>query len=237
MVRIAIVEDEIDYSKQLNTYLSKYGSERGETVKVSSFSDGDEIVEGYKAEFDIILLDIQMQFMDGMTAAKQIRSMDSEVVIIFITNMTQYAIQGYAVDALDYILKPVSYFALAQRLDRAIARLKKHKSNYVAVPVKGGMRKIDISKIYYIESQGHNILFHTESGTYTATGTLKNWTDELCNMHFFRGNNGYLINLQHVDGVKDGCALVKGEKLLLSRMRKAAFMEALTNYICEVVAK
>ncbi|HCA30924.1 MAG TPA: DNA-binding response regulator [Ruminococcaceae bacterium] len=237
MIQIAIVEDEASYADKLAEYLRRYETERKEPIEFSVFSDGDEIVEGYKAGFDIILLDIQMRFMDGMTAAKRIRDMDSRVVIIFITNMTQYAIQGYAVDALDYVLKPVTYFALAQRLDRAITKIKKHTINFVAVPVKGGMLKLDVSKIYYIESQGHNIIFHTAGGTYTASGTMKKWTNELESMHFFRGNNSYLINLEHVDGVKDCCALVKGERLLLSRMRKAAFMEALADYICEVVAK
>ena len=66
-----------------------------------------------------------MKFMDGMSAAEEIRKVDTEVVIIFITNMAQYAIRGYAVDALDYVLKPVSYFAFSQRLSRAIGRMKK----------------------------------------------------------------------------------------------------------------
>ena len=68
-------------------------------------------MSGYRFQFDIILMDIEMRFMDGMSAAEEIRQMDKDVVIIFITNMPQYAIRGYAVEALDYMLKPVSYFA------------------------------------------------------------------------------------------------------------------------------
>ncbi len=75
-------------------------------------------------------MDVEMKFMDGMSAAEEIRKMDTEVVIIFITNMAQYAIRGYAVDALDYVLKPVSYFAFSQRLNRAIGRMKKRDKDY-----------------------------------------------------------------------------------------------------------
>ncbi|WP_368735807.1 LytR/AlgR family response regulator transcription factor, partial [Thomasclavelia ramosa] len=92
-----------------------------------------------------------MKFMDGMSAAEKIRKMDTEVVIIFITNMPQYAIQGYRVDALDYVLKPVSYFAFTQRIDRALTRLKKREKKYLTIAVKGGMMKLDLSEICYVE--------------------------------------------------------------------------------------
>lgn len=125
MIRVAIVEDEASYMKQFQKYLAQYAKESGEEFDIVTFTDGDEIAGGYKSVYDIILMDVQMRFMDGMSAAEEIRKVDPEVVIIFITNMSQYAIRGYAVDALDYVLKPVSYFAFSQRLDRAIARMKK----------------------------------------------------------------------------------------------------------------
>ena len=176
-----------------------------------------------------------MQFLDGMAAAREIRRIDREVIIIFITNMAQYAIQGYAVDALDYVLKPVSYFALSQRLNRAIARLKQRKRTFVAVPVKVGVRKLDTAQIYFVESQDHVLTFHTSAGDFVSTITMRQAEERLAHAHFFRGNNSYLINLEHVDGVQDGCALVRGEYLKLSRPRKNAFLEAMSNYMGEVL--
>ena len=93
MITIAIVEDEEAYAKQLTEYIEKYQQESGKRFKVIRFRDGDEIVEKYTGEYDIILMDIQMQFMDGMTAAEEIRKLDTKVVIMFITNMTNYAIR------------------------------------------------------------------------------------------------------------------------------------------------
>ena len=139
MVRIAIVEDEKMYEKQLEDFLHQYERERKETFEITLFTDGDEIVENYRAQFDIILMDIQMQFMDGMTAAEAIRQVDSEVIIIFITNLRQYAIRGYAVDALDYVVKPISYFAFSERLNRAIRRLRNRTKHTVMVKIRGGV--------------------------------------------------------------------------------------------------
>ena len=127
MINIAIVEDEAMYAKQLQEFLLQYQKENGEVFNITVYSDGDQIVHKYKSQFDIILMDVEMKFMDGMSAAEENRKVDTEVVIIFITNMAQYAIRGYAVDALDYVLKPVSYFAFSQRLNRAISRMKKRE--------------------------------------------------------------------------------------------------------------
>lgn len=234
MIRVAIVEDEAAYMEQFREYLTQYGNESGETFEITTFTDGDEIAGGYKSVFDIILMDVQMRFMDGMSAAEEIRKVDPEVVIIFITNMSQYAIRGYAVDALDYVLKPVSYFAFSQRLDRAIARMKKRVNQFLAIPVKGGIQKVNVKHVYYIESQGHNLIFHTETEDLVSNGTMKETEESLKGLHFCIASKGILVNLERVDGIRDGCAVVNGEKLTISRSRKNSFMDSLTNYISEV---
>ena len=96
MIRIALVEDDEDYRREFLTYLEQYERESGQRFRISVFTDGDEITEGYAADYDLILMDIAMRFMDGMTAAEHIRALDSEVVIIFITNMPQFVMKGYA---------------------------------------------------------------------------------------------------------------------------------------------
>lgn len=100
MIRIAIVEDDTGYRSQLGKYIDQYQSDFSETVSVSEFSDGLEIVEKYKSEYDIILMDIQMKHMDGMQAAMRIRDMDKNVIIIFITNHNAI-LDGVAVE--DYL--------------------------------------------------------------------------------------------------------------------------------------
>lgn len=175
-----------------------------------------------------------MKFMDGMSAAEEIRKADTEVIIIFITNMRQYAIRGYAVDALDYVVKPISYFAFSERLNKAIERIKRRERHNVLLNIRGGVLRLSVEDIYYVESQGHTLIYHTANGDYEVSGTMKQVEENLEPYDFCRGNKGYLINLAHVDSMQDGCAIVRGEKLLLSRARKSVFMEALTNYWSEV---
>ncbi len=235
MIKIAIVEDEVLYADQLQEYLKKYEEEYRETFEISVFQDGDQIVHHYKAEYDVILMDVEMRFMDGMSAAEEIRKMDTEVVIIFITNMPQYAVRGYEVDALDYVLKPITYFAFAQRLNRAIERIKKRTKRVISVNIKGSQIRMPIESVYYIESQGHTLIFHGVNGEVEAPGTMKEIQEKLRDEHFFRGNKGYLINLAHVDRVVEGCAVVAGEELVLSRGRRKEFMEALAGFWGEAV--
>ena len=236
MMKIAIVEDDLTYSNQLESYLHKYENEYGEAFEITTYMDGNAIVQDYHSQFDIILMDIEMRYMDGMSAAEAIRGVDKEVVIIFITYTPQYAIRGYAVEALDYIVKPVSYFAFSQRLARAIVRMKKREQKSVIITVKGGIVRLAANSIYYIESQGHDIIYHTSLGNYVTSGTLKDAEQALKSLHFFRGSKWYLINLSQVEGLEDGSAKLKGGKPLpLSRGRKKEFMEALAQYWDEVM--
>ena len=147
MIHIAIVEDDPQVREQLVGYVRRYERQFGRMFDLTTFSDGDEIVSDYRAVYDIILLDIEMQRMDGMTAAEAIRRVDKDVILIFITNMAQFAIRGYAVDALDYVLKPVPYFAFSQQLQKAVDRLRKRQTVFLTVPVEGGLRRIDVSAL------------------------------------------------------------------------------------------
>lgn len=235
MIRIALVEDDPTYREQMRGYLERYGKESGEKLSLTEFTDGDEIALNYKADFDIILMDIEMKFMDGMTAAEMIRQKDDQVVLIFITNSPQYAIKGYAVDALDYVLKPVSYYALSQRIDRAVTRMNRRKQQrYLTVATREGTHKLAHDRIDYIEVQAHELIYHTRDGLLTATGSMKELEKNLDSPAFFRCNKGCLVNLEQVDGIRGDDAIVAGAPVPISRSRKKAFLDALNNYINEV---
>ena len=118
-------------------------------------------------------MDIEMEFMNGLTAAEKIRVKDDEVVIIFITNTPQYAMKGYTVDALDYVLKPLSYFAFSQKIDRALTRLERRKKKYISISIKGGMKKLEIPGIHYVEVRDHDLIYHTDKGTFEKKGWMR----------------------------------------------------------------
>lgn len=234
MLRIAVVEDDKVYARQLKKYLKRYGEEKNRKLSVVVFSDGEDIVTDYSAGYDIILMDVEMTFMDGMTAAEKIREKDSEVVIIFITNMPQYAIQGYKVDALDYVLKPISYFAFSQRIDRALTRLKKEEKRYITIPQKGGMMKLDVSQICYVEVRDHDLIYHCTDGEYVSKGSMGETEEALRNENFFRCNRCYLVNLEYVENFQGSAVTVGKDVIQVSRSKKKAFLDALNDYMNEV---
>lgn len=227
------MEDEISYRNVLQKYIIDYQKERNVDIEISLFGDGEDIALEYKGGYDIIMMDIQMKFMDGMTAAEKIRSNDEEVIIIFITNMTDYALKGYTVNAMDYLVKPVSYFALQQRLDKAIKQIGSRMSRYISIGIKGGIKKIDISSIFYIESQGHNLRFVTEDGEYTSRLKMQDMDEKLDSYGFFRAGKGFLINMKKVTGIENNTCLIHKEAIPISRGRKNEFMESMLKFMNE----
>ena len=97
MIRIAMVEDEAAVREQLMGYVQRYTRQYGTEFSVTEFADGMDILENYRPVYDIVFLDVEMKHLDGMETARRIRALDADVVLIFITNMAQYAIKGYAV--------------------------------------------------------------------------------------------------------------------------------------------
>ena len=190
-----------------------------------------DILEDYRAVYDIIFLDVEMKHLDGMTTAERIRQMDADVILIFITNMAQYAIRGYSVGALDYVLKPVPYFAFSQQLLKAVARLEKRAKHYLTVPVEGGLRRLDTASIYYLESEGHRVHFYTDEGDFSAPGALKAFEEKLADCPFARCNSGYLVNLAQVRELRQSTVQVGPCELQVSRPKRKAFLAALTDYI------
>ena len=231
MIRVAIVEDEAEIREQLMGYVQRYTRQYGTVFEVKTFADGLEILEDYRPVYDLILLDIEMKHLDGMETARRIRELDPEVMLVFITNMAQYAIKGYAVGALDYVLKPVPYFAFSQQLQKVEEQLRRRTRHCLAVPVEGGLRRLDTSRIYYIESEGHRVHFYTEEGDFASPGALKALEEKLADRPFARCNSGYLVNLAQVQAVQQNTVEVGPYELQVSRPKRKSFLAALTDYI------
>ena len=231
-IRIGIVEDDPASAQLIVDYLKRYQSEFNQEFTVSLFDDGETLVERYKPTYDILLMDIEMARMNGLQAAKKIRERDDSVVIVFITAAPQYAISGYEVQALSYVLKPVPWFAFSQELKRSIDAVRRRNDDSMLVETGTNQMRVLLSDILYIESIRHTIIIHTFDGKLSITGTLKELETRLAEHDFFRSNSCYLVNLRHVTGVRDQDSVMSnGELLRISRPRKKAFMQALTDYM------
>lgn len=231
MIRTVIVEDEDTAADTLREYIDRYAAKKDESFSVERYSDGIEFLEKYSGQYDIVFMDIEMKHMNGLEAAKRLRKIDSLVILVFVTNMARFAVKGYEVDALDFIVKPVRYDDFAFRLDKAVSRIKRNEAKYVLVGLSGGgCAKLATDSIRYIEVMKHNLVFHTEEGDFESYGTLKKYESQLGNC-FARCNSCYLVNLKYVNYVRDFTCDVFGEKLKISQPRKKEFVQALNDYI------
>lgn len=234
MIRVAIVEDDVSAAEVLAGYLQRYGEENNETFSVEKFGNAINFIENYSSSYDIVFMDIEMPHMDGMTAAKLLRKRDNLVTLIFVTNMAQFAIKGYEVEAMDFIVKPVEYNDFIFRIDKAVTRVRLREETYITLHDNrdGAYVKILVPHIKYIEVINHTLIYHCEEGVFETYGTLKNVEKLLPESNFARCNSCYLVNLRYVNSVKDFICFVDGDKLKISQPKKKSFMKALNDYIC-----
>lgn len=169
---------------------------------------------------------------NGMEAAKKIRTHDNNVILIFVTSMAQYAVQGYKVRAQSYILKPVNYYSLYPELLEALNSLKKRRSEKaLLLPTEDGFVKVPIADICYIESSRHTLLIHTTEETYAIRETMKRVAERLKGEPFVPSSVSFLVNLSHVSGMSKTETTVGRDRVPISRQKYKAFLEALTNYM------
>lgn len=235
MLRIAIADDEPREREQLQEYVENYFSAQGKDIFILSYPDGASLIREAPKDLDILFLDIQMEEVDGIHAARRIREYDSEVLIIFITNMVQYAIEGYSVNALDFVLKPVDGEAVARELDKAVKRLKSKASPMISVRGVEGVFVMDAGKISYIETYDRRLLIHTAKGEAIRCNDTLQALEERLPGWFFRCHSAYLVNLRLVEKIAGSDIVVDGDRIPLSKHRKREFMQAMASYVKEIL--
>jgi DNA-binding LytR/AlgR family response regulator len=233
MINIAVVEDDKASANVLLTYIDKYRLESLEKITVSLFDNGINFLDEYKSQFDVVFMDIEMPHMNGIETARKLRQTDEMVSLIFVTNMVQYAISGYEVSALDFMVKPVGYFNFQSKLQRAIKTRQKLKKHEIVIKTEDGFKKISHSDIYYVEVTDHNLTYHTSKGTFRERETIKAREEQLKDFNFIKCNNCYLVNLVYVTEFNAQFVTVEGTRLTISRAKKKDFINALTRFMGE----
>jgi len=232
MLRIGILEDEKARSDELQQFLARYKSEHEQfSYSTRVFAEGCQLLFDYRQDYDLLFLDIRLPDMLGIDAAREIRKTDENVMIVFVTNLTQYAIAGYEVNAFDYILKPLLYQPFALKLTRILNILNRNSAKkMLTLKTKQFALRIDADAILYVEVSGHDLIFHTAEKEHCIWGTLSKIEHELEGGSFSRCNACYLVNLKYVEHVKGLTVSVRGRELSISRNRRREFMEELARY-------
>ena len=230
MLNIAIVEDSLPDVEQINAHINQWGKKEFEEVEVATYNDARSFLGFFNGQFDIIFLDIMLPDKNGLDVAKSIRKKDETVVIVFTTNMKQYAINGYEVNALDFILKPVNYNRLALLLKKCIARIRQTSKNIV-LRVPGNVYNIDVDYIVFVESRGHSVIYHMKCGqTIKKRMTLREAEQQLPAMQFSRCSVSYLINLKYVRCIEGEDVIVDDKKIKLTRSKSREFRKSFVEY-------
>ena len=233
-MKITILEDETKVSDTIQEYLFSFFQEKQMGVpSITVFNNGYDLLETYSMDTDVLFMDIQVPGMSGMETAKRIREKDGNVIIVFVTNLSQYAIKGYEVNAFDFILKPIDYNGFSMKLNRILTEYSHlHENYYVNIKNKEGVVRIPLEDLLYIEVVSHNIVFHKSDEEITIRGVLKDYVDDLSKHYFCLCNKGYLVNLANVRKVDKIFAFMSdGTKLLISKGKRKEFLEELNKYL------
>lgn len=228
---IALVEDTPGDLVRIQTCLDRFSEENGIEFRIFSFSRGEDLLEDYRPIYDIVFMDIMLPGINGMETAEQLRHHDKKVLLFFLTNMSDYAIKGYTVGAMDYVMKPVTYYSLAMRLNSALRRIDTERDVSVVLRMQDGVRVLSDREIYYIEIRDHDVMFHTVDGDLKAYGTLSEREKELEGHGFVRCSSWALVNLRYVEQIYKDEVVVAGQTVHISRARRKNFLNAFNTYL------
>lgn len=230
MLHFVIAEDVPAERELLGAYITRFFAERGETVQLSLFSSGEELLEGYPSDVHGVFLDIEMAGLNGMDTARRLRAFSPDVPLIFVTNMMQFALEGYEVNAADFIVKPLDYTALSLRLERFARRLERDSERFLLVKQGGQTLRCDVREITYIEALNKKTILHRCHGEPITCSDPLYALEKSLESGFFRCHNAFLVNLDHIEAISAVEVTLHGEQVPVSKYRKKEFLAALANH-------
>ncbi len=229
--RIAICDDSTRDAAFVQDILGHWASERRAAIQVERFPSAESFLFRYEEDkaWDILLLDIEMGEMDGVTLAKTIRQGNESVQIVFITGFADFVSEGYEVAALHYLMKPVREDKLYAVLDRAAAAMQKTE-RMLLLNVDGEMLRLPVSAICYVEAFAHRASIVTESSSLSVKQSISELEQQL-GTDFIRCHRSYLVGLQHIARLaRNEVVLDSGKTLPLSRGAAQQVHKAFISY-------
>lgn len=204
-MKIAIVENEVLHAEHLQTLLQQWSQEHQTILDIAVFSGSEAFLDSQANVFDLVFLDIKMSGLDGVTAAQQLREQKFEGQIVFLTAFSEYVFEGYDVQALNYLLKPVTYDKIAKCLDYVARRLR---DDHYTFRNHGSVVQIPYSQIICFFSANHYTQIITTEGTFNQLESIRNIFSRLPD-RFHICHRTAIVNIEHI-------AMLKGRELILS---------------------
>jgi len=198
-MRIAICDDEILQLELLKHYVEKWAKEEGINCTIELFKSAESLHFQWLEDFsyDIILLDIQMAKLSGIELAKLIREKDEHIQIIFVTAIPDYIGEGYDVDAINYLIKPIREEKLRECLNKAINQ-KEIQPKSILVEIDGGIHRIYEDSIMYLEIKGHELFIYQENNLISIRKPLSEMEELLSKGEFIKPHRSYIVALKYI---------------------------------------
>jgi DNA-binding LytR/AlgR family response regulator len=230
------VEDDDSAAETLEDCIERYGREFGMEFSVVRFASAVEFLKKERS-CDLVFMDIDLPGISGMEAAELMRAYDKTTPLIFVTNLAQYAVMGYQVNALDFIVKPVSYYSFSMRMDKAVRAMERGGHKRLTVATRDGISVLEYWEILYIETVKHDLVYHVvgapkDEEPLHVRGSLTKLEEQLGQSSFLRISSSCIVNMDHIRSMKNGeIVLSTGERLYASRARRRPCIEAFADYL------
>lgn len=232
-MRIAICDDNADDRTAIKTVLMKYAAKKSIDFEYTECESGNKLMYTLRHDGDcpeIILLDINMNDMDGLTVAGNIRKIFPDIPIVLITAFMSYALDGYKVRANRFLIKDDLEMTLPDCMDDLLHELSKRERTMI-FDFEEGIRKLLIDSIIYVESFGHKVVFHTADATYRQNRKLEEIEKELGDYDFIRVHKSFVVNLKYVLKVSNySLTMQDGYVISVPRSRYADVKQAYARY-------
>ncbi|KAB1441254.1 LytR/AlgR family response regulator transcription factor [Candidatus Galacturonibacter soehngenii] len=230
-INIAICDDNKIFCNQLKEFIERYSHDNDTRCKVSSFNSGIELLEQYTDDYKIIILDIEMEGMNGIETALEIRKKNQKVIMWFLTVSEAYVMDGYKAEAFRYLIKPLSYEEFAEQFKESIKWVEEKYVTPIIVEYKNETYHLEEDDILFIEVYGHKLIYHLHNKPITTIDSLKNIETKLSKSSFVRIHRSYLINLKKVKTFnKVEIIMQNNEKVPISKYKEKEFKQAYTQF-------
>lgn len=235
MLQIAICDDMPEELAHLESLLEEYKKQQELTIELSSFSSGFHFLEdiSLNKKFDICFLDIYMPSLTGIETAKELRQLDKETQLVFTTSSTEFALEGYKVQACNYLVKPVGKGDFFLAMDEMLRKSRINREDSMSLSTINGVQILPFSRIAMIEPDKNHTFVHLRNKekitTLLSFGELRELL--VSRDHFYMISRSVVVNFDVVTGTKGDVLLLEtGEEILIPRRRKQEITTAFLDY-------